>query len=58
MSARDRLSTPGVWFPTEAMSAGEAADFAGADHVCIQPLSVEGPFQLDWRALEILAPGS
>jgi probable F420-dependent oxidoreductase len=29
---------------------------AGADHVCIQPLSVEGPLTLDWHALEALAP--
>ena len=31
---------------------------AGADHVCIQPLSVEGPGVLDWKALEALAPGA
>jgi probable F420-dependent oxidoreductase len=31
---------------------------AGADHVCIQPLSVEGPLALDWNALEALAPGA
>jgi probable F420-dependent oxidoreductase len=31
---------------------------AGADHVCIQPLSVEGPMVLDWAALEALAPGA
>jgi probable F420-dependent oxidoreductase len=30
---------------------------AGADHVCIQPLSVRGPRDLDWNALEALAPG-
>jgi len=29
---------------------------AGADHVCIQPLSTEGPLTLDWAALEALAP--
>jgi len=29
MSARDRLSTPGVWYFTDGMSAGEAAEFAG-----------------------------
>jgi probable F420-dependent oxidoreductase len=29
---------------------------AGADHVCIQPLSTSGPGQLDWNALEELAP--
>ena len=29
---------------------------AGADHVCIQPLSVEGFGRLDWAALEALAP--
>ena len=31
---------------------------AGADHVCIQPLSTEGPISLDWRALEELAPAN
>jgi probable F420-dependent oxidoreductase len=30
---------------------------AGASHVCLQPLSVEGPLTLEWRALEVLAPG-
>ena len=29
MSARDRLSTTGVWYFTDGMSAGEAAEFAG-----------------------------
>lgn len=29
---------------------------AGADHVCIQPLSIEGPRVLDVAALEALAP--
>ena len=28
---------------------------AGADHVCIQPLSTEGPLTLDWAALEALS---
>jgi probable F420-dependent oxidoreductase len=31
---------------------------AGADHVCIQPLSTAGFGQLDWHALEALAPTS
>jgi len=31
---------------------------AGADHVCIQPLSTDGPVTLDWNALEELAPGA
>ena len=31
---------------------------AGATHVCIQPLSTEGPRHLDMRALEALAPGA
>lgn len=31
---------------------------AGADHVCIQPLSVEGHGVIDWHALEALAPGA
>jgi alkanesulfonate monooxygenase SsuD/methylene tetrahydromethanopterin reductase-like flavin-dependent oxidoreductase (luciferase family) len=29
MSARERLSTTGVWYFTDAMTAGEAAEFAG-----------------------------
>lgn len=29
MSARERLSTTGVWYFTDGMSAGEAAEFAG-----------------------------
>jgi probable F420-dependent oxidoreductase len=29
---------------------------AGADHVCIQPLSTQEPGVLDWSALEALAP--
>jgi probable F420-dependent oxidoreductase len=29
---------------------------AGADHVCIQPLSTAGPREFDWAALEALAP--
>ena len=29
---------------------------AGADHVCVQPLSVQGPRELDCTALEALAP--
>lgn len=31
---------------------------AGADHVCIQPLSTEGFGVLDWNALEALAPSA
>ena len=29
MTVRDDLPTPGIWFPTDGMSAGEAAEFAG-----------------------------
>jgi probable F420-dependent oxidoreductase len=29
MTARDNLSTPGVWFFTDQMSSGQAAEFAG-----------------------------
>jgi len=29
---------------------------AGATHVCIQPVSVEGPTVMDWECLEALAP--
>ena len=31
---------------------------AGADHVCVQPLSTAGMGTLDWSALEALAPGA
>ena len=39
------------------MRAGVQAHYdAGADHVCVQPVSVEGPGVLDWRVLEVLSP--
>jgi probable F420-dependent oxidoreductase len=46
-----------VWGDEDRVRAGVAAHYdAGADHVCIQPLSVDGPRTLDWHALETLAP--
>jgi probable F420-dependent oxidoreductase len=30
MTGRDKLATPGIWYFTDGMSAGEAADFAGS----------------------------
>ena len=29
MTIRERLATPGVWYFTDGMSAGQAAEFAG-----------------------------
>jgi hypothetical protein len=46
-----------VWGDADTVRAGIQAHYdAGADHVCIQPVSTEGPFVLDWNALEVLAP--
>ncbi len=48
-----------VWGDADTVRAGIQAHYdAGADHVCVQPLSTEGAFVLDWNALEALAPGS
>jgi probable F420-dependent oxidoreductase len=47
-----------VWGDEERLRAGIQAHYdAGADHVCVQPVSTEGPLTLDWNALEALAPG-
>ncbi len=46
-----------IWGDEDRVRAGIQAHYdAGADHVCIQPLSVDGPTTLDRRALEALAP--
>jgi probable F420-dependent oxidoreductase len=46
-----------AWGDTDSVRARlQAHRDAGADHVCVQPLSVEGFGTLDWRALEELAP--
>jgi alkanesulfonate monooxygenase SsuD/methylene tetrahydromethanopterin reductase-like flavin-dependent oxidoreductase (luciferase family) len=46
-----------VWSDTDTVRAGIQAHYdTGADHVCIQPVSTDGPFVLDWNALEALAP--
>ena len=48
-----------AWGDEDAVrSRLQAHHDAGADHVCIQPLSVEGFGQLDWAALEALAPSA
>lgn len=48
-----------VWGDEDRLRAGVRAHYeAGADHVCVQPLSVDGPTTLDWHALEALAPGN
>ena len=46
-----------MWGDEERVRAGVQAHYdAGADHVCVQPLSTAGATTLDWRALEALAP--
>jgi probable F420-dependent oxidoreductase len=46
-----------VWGDEDRLRAGIQAHYdAGADHVCVQPVSTEGPLVLDWNALEALAP--
>ncbi len=46
-----------VWGDEDRVRAGVQAHYdAGADHVCVQPLSLDGPATLDWRVLEVLAP--
>lgn len=48
-----------AWGDRDAVQARIDAHYdAGADHVCIQPLSTSGPMQLDLEALEALAPGA
>lgn len=45
------------WGDEVTLQAAVAAHYdAGADHVCIQPVSTEGPRTLDWNCLEALAP--
>ncbi len=46
-----------VWGDEDRVRAGIEAHFdAGADHVCIQPVSTVGRLDLDWNLLETLAP--
>jgi probable F420-dependent oxidoreductase len=48
-----------VWGDEARVRAGIQAHYdAGADHVCIQPVSTDGPLVLDWNALETLAPST
>jgi probable F420-dependent oxidoreductase len=48
-----------VWGDEDRVRAGLQAHYdAGATHVCMQPLSVEGPRSLDRHALEALAPAA
>jgi probable F420-dependent oxidoreductase len=48
-----------VWGDEERLRAGVQAHYdAGADHVCVQPLSAGGRGALDWNALEALAPNA
>ena len=47
------------WGDESRLRAAVQAHYdAGADHVCIQPVSTAGPRDLDWNALEALAPSS
>lgn len=46
-----------AWGDADVVRARIQAHYdAGADHVCVQPLSTDGPTTLDWAALEALAP--
>lgn len=46
------------WGDEAALHARVQAHYeAGADHVCIQPVSVDGSLGPDWNLLEALAPG-
>ncbi len=56
----DRLLDALVVHGTEDdLRAGVQAHYdAGATHVCVQPISPEGPAVLDRAALEVLAPGA
>jgi len=48
-----------VWGDEDRVRAGIQAHYdAGATHVCVQPLSTEGPTTLDRNALTVLAPGA
>ena len=48
-----------VWGDEDRVRAGIQAHYdAGATHVCIQPLSPEGPTVLDRNALRVLAPNA
>lgn len=48
-----------VWGDEDGVRAGVQAHYdAGADHVCVQPLSTEGAPALDWNVLEALAPNA
>lgn len=48
-----------AWGDVDAIRARVQQHYdAGADHVCIQPLSTEGFGVLDWNALEALAPSA
>ena len=48
-----------VWGDEDRVRAGVQAHYdAGADHVCIQPVSTNGPLDLDWNVLEALAPSA
>ena len=48
-----------VWGDEDRSRAGIQAHYdAGADHVCIQPVSTDGPLVLDWTLLETLAPNA
>jgi probable F420-dependent oxidoreductase len=48
-----------AWGPADALQARVQAHLdAGADHVCIQALSIGSPFKVDRATLATLAPGS
>jgi probable F420-dependent oxidoreductase len=46
-----------AWGDGEAVRSRIRAHYdAGADHVCIQPLPIDGTVTIDWHALESLSP--
>ena len=46
-----------VWGDEDRVRAGVQAHYdAGADHVCVQPVNPDMSADIDWNALELLAP--
>ena len=46
-----------VWGDEDRVRAGVQAHYdAGADHVCVQPVNPDMSAEIDWNALELLAP--
>jgi probable F420-dependent oxidoreductase len=53
------IDTVFAWGDEDAVRARIQAHFdAGADHVCVQPVDPEATGAIDWKVLELLAPGA